>query len=188
MSVKKRFIPVSEDIVFELGRIAERVGIPIPELTERILKEITRAFKYRGDILKMLVNVDAVEDLRRLGCVVLPSNVTFEVVDNLDENAFNRVVEELKRSAAWYGELAKVKRGKDVDEFVRVLSLWLPIANIDVVELGDGRFKVVVSIFSRSNRLSKIAEVIIRELLKALEYNVIDFESRDGVIVTTLEE
>ncbi len=187
MSVKKRFIPVSEDVVFELGRIAERVGIPIPELTERILREVTRAFKYRSDILKMLVNVDAVEDLRRLGCVILPSNATFEVIESLDEKAFNRVVEELKRSAAWYGELAKVKRGKDIDEFVRVLNLWLPVANTDVIELGDGKFKVVISIFSRSSRLSIMAEAIVRELLKALEYNVVEFESRDGVIVATLE-
>ncbi len=186
MSSSKRFIPISEDLILEAVKIAERDGIPLRDFIERVLSEVVRVMKYRGSVLDMLVDVDAIEDIRRVSGVLLPTNFVYRLLDQVGEEVFNELVNEVRRIASWYGLLAKVKRGSSVYELRRVLNIWLPDMNVDVVSLGN-RFKVVASSPNQSLRATLIARCVIEELARSMELKLSNLEFSKGLISVVVE-
>ncbi|MCS7109141.1 MAG: hypothetical protein N3G48_04820 [Sulfolobales archaeon] len=185
-SSSKRFIPISEDLVLEAVKIAERDGVPLRDFIERVLGEVVRVMKYRSNVLDVLVNADAVEDVRRVSGVLLPTNFVYRLLERVDDGTFEELVAEVRRIASWYGLLAKVKRGPSVYEFKRVLNLWLPDMNVDIVDLG-GRFKVVASSPNQPSRATLIAKHIVEELAKSMELRVGSLEVSKGLISVVIE-
>lgn len=186
MSSSKRFIPISEDLILEAVKIAERDGVPLRDFIERVLSEVIRVMKYRSGILDMLVDVDAIEDIRRVSGVLLPINFVYRLLDQISEEAFNELVSDVRRIASWYGLLAKAKRGSSVYEFRRVLNLWLPDMNVDIINLG-GRFKVVASSPNQSLRATLIARYVIEELARSMELKLSSLEFSKGIVSVVVE-
>lgn len=186
MSSNKRFIPISEDLVLEAVKIAERDGVPLRDFLERVLSEVVKAMKYRSNVLEVLANADAVEDLRRVSGVLLPLNFVYRLLDTVGEDEFKALVEDVRRIASWYGLLAKVKRGPSVYEFKRVLNLWLPDMNVDVIDLG-GRFKVVASSPNQPLRATLIAKYVVEELVRSMELKLSSLEYSKGLITLVVE-
>lgn len=186
MSANKRFIPISEDLVLEAVKIAERDGVPLKDFIERVLSEVVRAMKYRSNVLEVLANADAVEDIRRISGVLLPFNFVYRLLDTVGEDEFKALVEDVRRIASWYGLLAKVKRGSSVYEFKRVLNLWLPDMNVDVIDLG-GRFKVVASSPNQPLRATLIAKHVVEELVRSMELKLGSLEYSKGLITLVVE-
>jgi hypothetical protein len=186
MSSSKRFIPISEDIVLEAVKIAERDGVPLRDFIERVLSEVVRVMKFRSNVLDVLANADAVEDIRRVSGVLLPSNFVYKLLESISEEDFKALVEDVRRIASWYGVLAKVKRGPSIYEFKRVLSLWLPDMNVDVIDLG-GKFKVVASSPNQPLRATLIAKYVVEELAKSMELKLSSFEFSKGLVSVVIE-
>ncbi|MEM0505635.1 MAG: hypothetical protein QW267_07080 [Sulfolobales archaeon] len=186
MSSNKRFIPISEDLVLEAVKIAERDGVPLRDFLERVLSEVVRAMKYRSNVLEVLANADAVEDIRRVSGVLLPLNFVYRLLDSMSDEEFKALVEDVRRIASWYGLLAKVKRGPTVYEFKRVLNLWLPDMNVDIIDLG-GRFKVVASSPNQPLKATLIAKYVVEELAKSMELKLSSLEHSKGLISLVVE-
>ena len=186
MSSSKRFIPISEDIVLEAVKIAERDGIPLRDFIERVLSEVVRVMRFRSNVLDVLANADAVEDIRRVSGVLLPSNFVYKLLESVSEEDFKTLVEDVRKIASWYGVLAKVKRGSSVYEFKRVLSLWLPDMNVDVIDLG-GRFKVVASSPNQPLRATLIARHVVEELAKSMDLKLSSLEFSKGLVSVVIE-
>ncbi|MEM1601510.1 MAG: hypothetical protein QW267_06925 [Sulfolobales archaeon] len=186
MSSNKRFIPISEDLVLEAVKIAERDGVPLKDFIERVLSEVVRAMKYRSNVLEVLANADAVEDIRRISGVLLPLNFVYRLLDAMSEDEFKALVEDVRRIASWYGLLAKVKRGPSVYEFKRVLNLWLPDMNVDIIDLG-GKFKVVASSPNQPLRATLIAKYVVEELVRSMELKLGSLEYSKGLISLVVE-
>jgi len=182
----KRFIPISEDVVLDAVKLAEREGVPLRDFIERVLAEVIKAMKFRSNVIEVLVNADAVEDIRRVGGVLLPSSVVYRVVEGFSDEAFNELVSEVRRIASWYGVLARVKRGSSVDELKHVLTLWLPDMNVDVINLG-GRFKVIASSPNQPARVTLLARYVIEELVRSMELRLISIEHSRGLVTAVIE-
>ena len=185
-SSAKRFIPISEDIILDAVKLAEREGIPLRDFIERILTEVIKAMKFRSNIIDILVNADAIEDIRRVGGVLLPSTVVYRVIESFGEKDFDDLVNEVKRIASWYGILARVKRGSSIEELKRILSLWLPDMNVDVINLG-GKFKIIASAPNQPSKVTLLARHIIEELIKSLELGLVSIEHSRGLVTAVIE-
>ncbi|MEM4906973.1 MAG: hypothetical protein QXV34_06235, partial [Sulfolobales archaeon] len=102
------------------------------------------------------------------------------------EDEFKALVEDVRRIASWYGLLANVKRGPSVYEFKRVLNLWLPDMNVDIIDLG-GKFKVVASSPNQPLRATLIAKYVVEELVRSMELKLGSLEYSKGLISLVVE-
>ena len=178
----KRFIPISESVLSIAVKVAERVGIPIRELIERVLAEVLRSMQYRSDILEVLALSDLMDDLRRIGGALLPFNIVKLVIDQMDDATYNQLLNEIRRMASWYGMLVKVKRGTDIDVIKLVLSVWFPDANISIASDEEGNNHLVVSSPNYSVRLTNLVLAVIEELCRSFGINIISTSLSQGVI------
>ncbi len=186
MSSPKRFVPISESILREAMRISERSGIPVRDLVEKILDTVVGYMRYRPDLLEVIHMLDALEDLRRIGCTMLPQGAVKKILENASQSDFREVIEELGKAASWYGVVAKAKRGANIEDIQTALQLWLP--NIDIhitrIENNPGRFKMVVSppLNISSERLSMILETIVKNIVSSMGGNISSISNINGVI------
>lgn len=185
-STSKRFVPVSDNILREAMRISERSGIPVRDLVEKILATIVGYMRYRPDLLEAIHMLDALEDLRRIGCVMLPQSIVKKILETVPESDFKEIVEELGKAASWYGVVAKAKRGANIDDIQVALQIWLP--NIDIhitrIENNPGKFKLVASppLNISSERLSTILETIVKNIVASMGGSISSLSNSNGVI------
>jgi hypothetical protein len=186
LSTPKRFVPVSDSILREAMRISERSGVPVRDLVEKILATVVGYMRYRPDLLEAIHMLDALEDLRRIGCVMLPQSTVKKILETMPESDFREIVEELGKAAAWYGVVAKAKRGANIDDIQVALQIWLP--NIDIhitrIENNPGKFKLVVSppLNISSERLSTILETIVKNIVASMGGSISSISNSSGVI------
>ena len=183
----RRFIPISESIITLAIKIAEREGVPLREFIERILAEVLKTMQYRSNITEVLAISDLMDDLRRMGGALLPSDVVYKIIEALNDELFDELLNSLKRSASWYGMLVKVKRGATIEALKLVLGTWLPDVNISVTSEGDNSYKIVISSPKYSERLTRIAREVTYELCRSMGLKVRELDSEVGVIKAVIE-
>ncbi|MGC8953496.1 MAG: hypothetical protein ACP5N5_02105 [Desulfurococcus sp.] len=181
--IRRRFVPISDEIIQEALDVAERYGMPYSAIIEKSLEGLLKIMKYKSSILESIVLVDAVDDLRRLGLVFLPMSIARKILDDLDEALFNQLLEELSRSSRWFGELSRVKRGSSPREFQTSLSLWMPMTTIDVVKESEEVYRFVISIADASPRLMRVLEKILSSMAAGYDLKILDLTVNINTVV-----
>ncbi|ACL11602.1 hypothetical protein [Desulfurococcus amylolyticus] len=181
--IRRRFVPISDEIIQEALDVAERYGMPYSVIIEKSLEGLLKIMKYKSSILESIVLVDAVDDLRRLGLVFLPMSIARKILDDLDEALFNQLLEELSRSSRWFGELSRVKRGSSPREFQTSLSLWMPMTTIDVVKESEEVYRFVISIADASPRLMRVLEKILSSMAAGYDLKILDLTVNINTVV-----
>ncbi|MEM0021655.1 MAG: hypothetical protein QW039_04030 [Fervidicoccaceae archaeon] len=179
---KRRFLAISEDVIVEAMNVGERVGIPFTALIENILSDVLRIMKYKPEISSAIAYADSMDDILRLGGVVLPWEVVKKVIENMSEEERKEMMDELYRMSSWYAELAKVKRGSSLLELKNTISIWIPSANLDIAE-EDGSYKIIVSFRDSQSSLLDFAERIVEGLLKGYGLKMIGKERKSSLLV-----
>lgn len=185
-STPKRFVPVSENILREAMRISERSGIPVRDLIEKILATVIGYMRYKPDLLEVIHMLDSLEDLRRIGCAMLPQVAVRKILEAVSDSDFREIVSELGRAASWYGVVAKAKRGANIEDIQITLQLWLPNVDIHVTKIDNspGKFKVVVSppLEVSSERLSAMLETIVKNIVTSMGGSISNLSNSNGII------
>ncbi|MCX8184871.1 MAG: hypothetical protein RMI56_00355 [Sulfolobales archaeon] len=179
----RRFVALPEKLLSEAVKIAEKLGIPYTVLIERILSEVLQVLKHKKNLLESLSAVDAFDDIRKLGGVILPASVAREILKGLDRESMSRVCRELDRVAAWYAELGKVKRSVNPTEIGTSLTLWIPGANVDVVREGEKNYKFVVSSVNFTEELLELSRCIAEGLIRGYGLDSYELHTEPSVLV-----
>lgn len=187
----KRFVPVSENIIREAMRISEKSGIPLRDFVEKILETVVSYMRYKPNLLDVIHTLDALEDLRRIGCVMLPQNLVRKILENASEEDFRELIEELGRAASWYGVVAKAKRGSSVEDIKTALQIWLPNIEVYVTSIdgSPNSYKLVISppIHIASSprvidRLSIILETVVSSIIGSMGGSISSITNSNGII------
>lgn len=181
-------MPLPEKLIEEAIKVSERVGVPYLVLIERILESNLTIMKYKPSLLEALMAVDAIDDMRKLGALILPWKIAKYVMENSDQETFNTLLEEMARLSLWFGELVRVKRGSTPRVFESALSSLLSFGFIDLIQEDGGTYKCVVSFLDSSPRILQIAEVILSGLAKGLNLKIYDVRKGDNTISVRLGE
>lgn len=180
---KRRFLAISEDVIMDAMSVGERVGIPFTTLIENILSEVLKIMKYKPEISSAIAYADSLDDILRLGGIVMPWEVVKGILEDMDYSKKRELMEELYRMASWYGELAKVKRGNSLLELKNSISIWIPSANLDIAEEGEGVYKVILSFQDSQSSLIDLAEKIVEGLAKGYGLKINGKEKKSSLIV-----
>ncbi|MCD6428251.1 MAG: hypothetical protein J7L12_01490 [Desulfurococcales archaeon] len=103
-----------------------------------------RAMQFRSNIIEVISVSDLLDDLRRVGGVILPKDFVYRVLESINDDLFQELVDEVRRIASWYGTLVRVKRGPYIETLRLVLSAWLPDMNVSIIK-GDASVRLVAS-------------------------------------------
>ena len=167
----RRLVPISESIVREAMDLSGRLGIPFRELIEKILSSFLEVSKMNPHLIETIYDFDLMEDIKRIGGMIIPSNFLGKLLEKLGEKDFDELREELFRSAQWIGILTKTKRGSSPEYFVKILRMWIPDAKIDLIPVPNSKntYKIVVSLFNQSYLFSELVSSIIEGIAKSFE-------------------
>lgn len=179
---RRRFVPLPETLIDEAIRASERVGMPYLVLIERILETNLKIIKHKPTILKALVLADALDDLKRLGGLILPWGIAKTSIESVSESSFRELLREMERMSAWFGELSRVKRGSSPSEFETALSVMMPSAVVEVIQETDDVFKFVITFLDYSPRILQLAETIAMGLAKGYGLNVLEIKRGENTI------
>ncbi len=182
MPIEKRFVPINENIIAEAIKLAEKTGLPLRDFIERILTVVISYLKYRPDLLDLIQDLDAIEDLRRIGGVILPYNIVYQILDKIDENEYNKIIDEVKKMASWYGLVAKAKFLSDINVLKRALSIWLPDMRVDVSKIDNDRFRIVATSPNQPERVTNLAKEIAESLAVAMDLKIESINGSKGII------
>jgi len=180
---KRRFLAISEDIIAEAMSVGERVGVPFTTLIENILSEVLRIMKYKPEISSAISYADSLDDILRLGGIVMPWGIAKRVIEEMGEDRKREILDELFRMASWYGELAKVKRGSSLAELKSSVSLWIPMASVDIIEENSGIYKIIVSFQDSQSSSLDLAEKIVEGLAKGYGLKMLSKDRKSSLIV-----
>jgi len=179
----RRFVALPERLLIDAIKVAESMGIPYTVLIERILSEVLKVLRYKRDLLESLAMVDSYDDVRRLGGIVLPEKIVRELLSLAGPAKLGEVCSEVGRMAAWFAELAKVKRSVTPVEVRNSLELWLPSARVDVVREGDSDYKFIVSFVNYSRELLEVSKCAVEGLARGYGLDPYDISVGSSVIV-----
>ncbi|HDN76191.1 MAG TPA: hypothetical protein ENG05_03580 [Acidilobales archaeon] len=183
----RRFIPISESVIALAIKIAEREGIPLREFIERVLNEVLKSMQYRSNVTEVLALSDLMDDLRRMGGALLPSDIVYRLIDSMNEDLYNELLNTMRRLASWYGMLVRVKRGTTIEALKLVLSMWFPDTNVNIAGEGNKVFRVIVSSPKYSERLTKVLEIVVRELCESMGLKIKELGGEVGIIKAVIE-
>lgn len=179
----RRFVALPERLLIDAIKVAESMGVPYTVLIERILSEVLKVLRHKRDLLQSLAMVDSYDDIRRLGGVVLPEKIVRELLTLAGPAKLGEACSEVGRMAAWFAELAKVKRSVTPAEIRSSLELWLPSARVDVIREGDNDYKFVVSFVNYSRELLEVSKCVVEGLARGYGLDPYDISMGSSVIV-----
>lgn len=191
MSSPKRFVPLSEEVIREALRLSEKSGIPLRDFIERIVSSVISYMRYRPDLLSSIHMLDAIEDIRRIGCVMLPQGVVKEILETLPDKDFQEILRELGKAASWYGVVANAKRGASIESIQAALQLWLPGVDVHISRShgSESFYKIVFSpqAHMASERLSTVIETIVSNIASSMGARLVSVESHNGVVSVVIQ-
>ncbi|MEM1646505.1 MAG: hypothetical protein QXL96_11750 [Ignisphaera sp.] len=183
---RRRMVPISEEIIDEAIKIGERIGVPYLVLIERILASILKIMRYKSNVLDVISALDALDDIKRLGGVMMPMPILNQLLNSFGSKDFDNLCREYVRIGTWFGELSRIKRATTVDELKRALSLWLPTSSIDVTIEGN-EYKIIVSFIGHGPEVVSIAKCLFEGLIKGYNLQASEIEIKDVFIVARVK-
>ncbi|MGC8753272.1 MAG: hypothetical protein ACP5RO_07100 [Fervidicoccaceae archaeon] len=180
---RRRFLAISEDVIMDAMTVGEKIGIPFTILIENVLRDVLRIMKYKPEISSAIAYADSLDDILRLGGIVMPWELVKRVLGDVDDSRKKEMMEELYRMSSWYGELAKVKRGSSLNEVKNALSIWIPSANLDIAEEKGGIYKVIISFQDSQDPLLDFTEKIVEGLAKGYGLKILYKERKSSLVV-----
>ena len=165
----RRLVPLSENLVKEAMELSSRLGIPFRELIERILSAFLEVSRMNPHLIDIIYDFDLIEDIKKVGGMILPLAFLGKLLEKLDEEAFEELRSEILRTAQWIGLLTKTKRGSSPENLAKILRIWIPEAKIDLIPLAEEKntYKLVVSLFNQSQALSELIDAVIEGVSRA---------------------
>ena len=182
MPAEKRFVPINEEIIAEAVKLAEKSGLPLRDFIERVLGVVIGFLKYRPDLLDLIQDIDVIEDLRRIGGVILPYSIVYEIIDKIDEKHYTKIVDEVKKMASWYGLVAKAKFTSDINVLKRALNIWLPDMKIDISKIDNERYRIVATSPNQPERVTRIAREIVESLAQSMDLKLETINGSKGIL------
>lgn len=179
---KKRMVPISEEIIDEAIKTGERLGVPYLTLIEKILSSVLKIMRYKSSMLETLSLVDALDDIKKLGGIIFPTSMINISLSNLRTDIFQNLCNEYIKMCTWFGELSRVKRSATVNEFKSILSLWLPIASVDILIDGN-EYKFIVGFVGYGSEVVSIAQCIVEGLARGYNLKISEISVKDFFIV-----
>jgi hypothetical protein len=179
----RKLVPVPEELLDRLRRVAERTGVPVQKLVERILGEAARAISLRPDAVTSIAEAVVVSEIQRYQVVLLPFDVLIDVINSMDDNSFSVFV---KRYRDFVYAVARsiAARGADgVQTLYSLLSVMLP--NLLVTVAGDGlRGRVVVASprLVDSSRARRLVSTVVASILESLGFKPVSIGEDRGVV------
>lgn len=174
-------VPISEDIIDDAIKIGERIGIPYLTLIERILISVLKIMKYKSNVLDVLSILDSLDDIKKLGGVILPISV-INIISTTDVKIFESICKEYNKMGIWFGELSRIKRSVTINEIKQAISIWLPVSSIDVSVEGN-EYKIVIGFIGQNNEIVHIARCVIEGLIKGYNLLITEISIKDVFIV-----
>jgi hypothetical protein len=182
LPIEKRFVPINENIIAEAIKLAEKTGLPLRDFIERILETVINYLKYRPDLLELIQDLDVIEDIRRIGGVILPYNIVYEILNKIDEEHYNKIVDEVKKMASWYGLVVKAKFATDINVLKRTLHIWLPDMKIDISRIDNTRFRIVATSPNQPERVTMLAKEIAESLIASMDLKLESINGSKGIL------
>ncbi len=180
----KKLIPVSEDIIDELMKIAKRSGLSVTELVDIILRNTVKVLHSRDDIDGFLIESLVRSDLARMGGVTIPLNVLSLGLSKLNDDERENALKTLESFASLVVRMA-IARGINGLNLVKLLlRAWLSQFNIEVLDRED-YYQILVSGFQLADDTTiQLVISIINGILKEVKAKDISFEHSPGLIIT----
>jgi len=174
-----RLVPISEDLLREIGLLAERTGKPIRVLIDEILREALRVVS-STDVRpeEAMREYVIVHELKRLGFTLIPLKLLNMALDGLEG------LEPWREVGLLYGEVFRAK-GKGLEELKRALKvMFLDASDVDLSRSGDTVELTVVSA-GRSRRACEASKAMIEGIMEAQGYRLIGSRLGEGIIVAS---
>lgn len=168
----------------EAIELSERLGVPFRDLIERILASYLEASKTNPHLINAIYELDLIEDIRRVGGVILPQSFVYKFLEKLSEEELEILKEELRKTASWVSLLAKVKRGESIEIIARILRIWFPDFKVDLISVNSESkmMKIVISSPSHSDRVFELVEAVIDGVIKSFDAIIYAREYKRGVL------
>jgi len=179
---QKRFVPISESILFLAARLAERAGMPAREFIEYVLAEVLKSLQYRSNVLEVISISDMLDDLRKSGGMVLPQKAVYKIVDSLNDADYQELADEIKSMAKWYGTLIRVKRGVSVNTIRLLLSVWFPDMNVNIINKGDGSITIIATSSRQPIKVTNLVRDAVIALCQAMGLQVKESAVEQGIV------
>ncbi len=181
MPKARRLIPLSEDVVEELRRVADRTGIPVPQLVDNMLSSVSRLLAARTDISSALTEAAIAVELRRLNILLLPFNAIVDVLSLVDEKAYTTFAESMEEFAETLAAMVRA-RGVEAKGLEPLLALLVPGVTLSVVEEPNGG-RIVAAITDQPNdRSLDLVTRIIKAVLRGFGFKPLTARIEAGVV------
>ncbi|RLF05800.1 MAG: hypothetical protein DRJ60_05125 [Thermoprotei archaeon] len=174
-----RLVPISEDLVREVGLLAERTGKPIRVLIDEILSEALKVMS-STDVRpeEAMREYVIIHELKRLGFTLIPLRLLNSILDNSESLELWREVGLL------YGDVFRVK-GKELEELKRLLRImFLDASDVALSRNGDVVELTIVSM-GRSKAACHASKIMLEGFMEAQGYKLIDSKISEGIIVAS---
>lgn len=169
---ERRLVPVPVELLERLWSLSEKLGRPGRALLEEIIGEGIRVYE-EGNNLREAVRWHSVFlELRKAGFTALPSKVVYDLIQQLPDDRFRNLMEEVGRIGKWYGNLLKAKYSEDLDLVRDIVSgvFW----DATEVSLRNEEDKVIITLISPTmpERVGELARNFTSSLLSSLGYDL----------------
>jgi len=183
----RRLIPISEELLDELVRVASSEGSSLRVVVEEIIRDAIRVFRLKGSLKSVVREIEVLEEVKRLGGYIVPARVFYIVLDRLGGDDFEKVVSEMKRTSSWYGSVLKAKFGRgSVGLLESILQTYFWDSKVSVRN-SENKVSIVLSSPHQTGKATYVTKESLLALLESMGLNVLNVESSEGVIVVEAE-
>ena len=177
----KKLIPVPEELLDRLRRIAESAGIPLAELVDGLLSTAARLLEGRTDVASALAEAAVSAELYRLEVALVPFQSLLEAVERADGGSFKKFKEAMAGFARTVATLVRAKGG-EVSPSAMLMALLPGLTVSSLEEGGRGRLVVAYTVGLRGRGL-ELVEAVARAVVEGLGFKAVRLASEGGVLV-----
>jgi len=179
--LKRRLVPIPEDIVEGLRDVARRIGISHYDLLAQLLYIYLGSSRLTDDLPGVALEAALVSYLKKYGVILVPVRVLNSVLKNE-----GREVDEVAGAVsvvARISTMALVEQGaiRDYSVVRSLFSSWLPGLPLTVSSDGD-LWHVVVASPDIGGGVARIVAGIVRGVVEGLKGEVVWERIGDGVV------
>jgi len=187
IKLARRLIPISEELLDELVKVASSEGSSLRIIVEDIIKDAIKIFRLKGSLKSVVREVEVIEEVKRLGGYFVPAKVFYKILEKLGNEDFEEIISEIIRTSSWYGSVLKAKFGKENIKLLEdVLQSYFWDSKV-LVRNSENKVSIILSSPNQTTRATYITKEALLALLKSMGFNVLSVESSEGVIFVETE-